>query len=422
MADLVPAPRRVRTRSAGPVAAALTAGALCSSCLFPPEAPPPEPGFTVVNDERTGTFHLPVWYGGHPTDDGGWLVAEKSGTVYLVTPGTQGTNGDTAGNPVRTVFADIPAFHEGLDGFLTLAFHPDFPANRKYYVAYNAAAGRLVVEERRADSSLRADAGVSREILAVENEVLGHNGGDLRFGPDGYLYIALGDGSTIAEFLTDSQDLRSPHGKLLRLDVDREEDGKPYGIPADNPFANHPDSAVLPEIWAYGLRSPWRMSFAPDGRLFLVDVGHGRQDEVNLIVKGGNYGWRTLEGRECFNDDDPLSPLDDCDRSGTIPPIHVIEHPTPFGVCLVGGAVYRGDPSSRYHGAYLFGDYKNRTIHALFEEEDGSWRAETLGEAPDFLSSFGEDADGTLYLVGHHAGRIHRMNPGGSGLAGASGP
>ncbi len=378
---------------------------LHTSCLLPQELPEESESslaFTPINDERTGRFTFPVALVEHPAHDGHFFVVEQGGDILLLSPGTQGFDVST--------FAHIPVVMLELDGLLSLAFHPDFAENRKYYVVYNPAFGELVVEERFADASLAADDGHSREILRVTHRWHGHNGGDLVFGPDGYLYIALGDGSIVTDYITDSQDLRTLHGKLLRIDVDNPTGGGQYGIPADNPFVNHEDVLVRGEIWAYGLRSPWRMSFGPDGRLFLVDVGGGLQDEVNEIVKGGNYGWRVMEGTLCFNDSNLVSPLDSCDHEGMIDPIAIIEHPFPYSVCLVGGGVFRGDPASPLYGSYLFGDYKSRNIYALTETPGADeWNLGVIGHAPASMSSFAQDRRGNVYLLGYYDGIIYRI-------------
>lgn len=367
--------------------------------------PPPVPAelkFTAINEPQSERFTNPVWFEAHPTEHESFLVAEQGGKVFLMSPEDEGDGYSLS------LFAEIPASKQGYDGLLTVALHPDFTENRKYYVCYNPRLGELVLEERRADASLQMDAGVSRTLLRVQNHDYGHNGGDMLFGPDGYLYLALGDGSTIAEFAHDSQDLRAFQGKLLRLDVDHKDEGLEYAIPPDNPFVDHSDPQVRREIWAYGFRSPWRMSWTPGGKLILTDVGHGNQDEVNLIEKGGNYGWRRMEGNLCFDETAPLLPLEACDTTGLIPPVAVVEHAQPFSTCLIGGVVFRGDAASPLYGTYIFGDERTFKFRSL-QQASGEWDLQVIGEAHDHISSLGTDSKGNIYALQYWQGRIFKL-------------
>jgi hypothetical protein len=238
-------------------------------------------------DTSTIRFKEPIWFGEYPGVEGSFMVAELTGNLHILEPEGAGFRSSLFSN-IRVA----PIF--GNDGLLGLAFHPDFKKNHKYYVYYNSADGRDL-EERTASASFREDAGLRREILHVDGKNAAHNGGDMHFGPDGLLYLSIGDGGNPNVYNNRAQDLRILQGKMLRIDVDRKDPGLEYGIPLDNPFADRIDSTRR-EIYAYGLRQPWRWTFdAADGRLIAADVGDWVQEEVDLIRKGGNYGWSRME-------------------------------------------------------------------------------------------------------------------------------
>ncbi len=236
-----------------------------------------------------------------------------------------------------------------------------------------------------------------------------HNGGDLHFGADGYLYLGLGDAGNPYVYNANSQDLHRFHGKMLRIDVDRKQDTLEYAIPADNPFFGSPDSLVRQEIYAYGFRQPWRWSFDPlDGSLILADVGDWVQEEVDIVQKGRNYGWSIAEGNTCFNRTDEFTPLALCDTTGLAPPIAVLDHvpissqPT---ASITGGYVFRRNPASRFYGTYFFGDWVTRKLYALSQGVISE-----VGTAPDQMSAFGTDSAGNIYLVGYNNGVIYRLD------------
>ena len=347
-------------------------------------------------------FNKPVWFGEYPGEEGAFMVAQQDGNLFLLEPLTGGFK--------KTAFGQVPAEAGSYDGLLGLAFHPGFKDNHKYYVYYNTRPRHGLLQERMADPSFKGDSNYSRDLLWRDTGGVdqGHSGGDIHFGKDGYLYLAFGDGSNPGEYVTNSQDLRVLYGKMIRIDVNRTEGDHAYGIPADNPFYNSADPLIRKEIYAYGFRNPWRWSFDPVGdQMLLGDVGNEEQEEVDLIVKGGNYGWRTLEGTNCFNDTDEASPLNSCNTAGMISPLVAIPH-SKAGACIIGGYVYRGNPASPLNGTYVFGDYMTRGIYSV--NPQGGSGVSLIGTSPTWMSSFGTDSKGNIYLVGYYTGTIYRLN------------
>ncbi len=235
-----------------------------------------------------------------------------------------------------------------------------------------------------------------RVILQFDQPFENHNGGHLAFGPDGYLYVGTGDGGSGGDPQGNGQNLGSLLGKILRIDVE----GSPYSVPQDNPQL----AGSRPEIWAYGLRNPWRFSFdRVTGRLFAADVGQNSLEEVNIIQRGGNYGWNRTEGSQCY----PPGTAS-CDTTGLILPI--AEYGRDEGSSVTGGYIYRGDNhSSPFWGTYIFGDFGTGTIWYLAEDQPGRWvRREFLRGAGN-ISSFGEDEAGELYVVDHGGGSVSQI-------------
>ncbi|MEP0845683.1 MAG: PQQ-dependent sugar dehydrogenase [Phycisphaerae bacterium] len=327
-------------------------------------------------------------------------------------------------------FGDGVVFDER--GLLGLAFHPNFNRNGLFYVFYSIplAAGdpenfncRNRVAEMRvsADDANRADLDSERVLLEILKPQFNHNGGQLAFGPDGMLYIGVGDGGNANDDgdghtagIGNGQDKSTLLGKILRIDVD----GDPYDIPADNPFVD--DSDARPEIYALGLRNPWRFSFDSQGRLFVADVGQDLFEEVDIVTAGGNYGWRIREGDNCFDVNNPGTPPASCattaaDGAELISPILSYPHSAdqqPFGISVTGGFVYRGRDIPCLIGEYVFGDWSTNfaapdgTLFAASENAGGDWTLRELkvsgasdGRLGRFILSFGQDADGELYVL-----------------------
>jgi glucose/arabinose dehydrogenase len=294
----------------------------------------------------------------------------------------------------------------GERGLLGLAFHPDYPGNGRLFVYFTDRDGDSVVAELRVGADPdRVDTASLTPLLEQPQPFSNHNGGQLAFGPDGYLYIALGDGGGGGDPQGAGQDLGTLLGKILRIDVDGD---APYSVPADNPFVDV--AGALPEIWAYGLRNPWRFSFdRGSGDLFIADVGQNRFEEVNRqpanSAGGVNYGWSVLEAESCF------SPATGCDATGTTPPIVTYSHSSGWGRSITGGYVYRGAALPELIGSYLFGDYGSRRLFAASPDGAGGWQASPLLAAGFSISTFGEDEGGELYLADHQGGTLYRLAP-----------
>jgi glucose/arabinose dehydrogenase len=287
----------------------------------------------------------------------------------------------------------------GERGLLGLAFHPDFRRNGRLYVNYTRRPdGATVVAEYRRGSSPDQALRDERILMVVPQPYPNHNGGMVAFGPDGYLYVGLGDGGSAGDPGNRAQDPDELLGKILRIDVDR---GDPYGVPPDNPYARE---GGRPEIYALGLRNPWRFSFdSLTGDLWVADVGQHKWEEIDLVTKGGNYGWRMMEGTHCF------SPVIFCRTSGLLLPL--LEYPHEKGRCsIIGGYVYRGRAIATLTGQYLYGDYCSGEIFSLpsIRETRASREPQVVLKTSFRISSFGEDATGELYMV-DHGGGIYRI-------------
>ena len=323
----------------------------------------------------------------HAGDGSGRLfVVEQPGRILVV------DGGELLQEPFLDIRDAVAA--GGERGLLGLAFHPAFADNRRFFVHYTRAEdGASVVAEFRTSRDPNRSRRVGRALLTVEQPFANHNGGMIAFGPDSFLYIALGDGGSRGDPGNRAQDPDALLGKILRIDVDGR---RPYAIPEDNPFA---ESGGRPEIYALGLRNPWRFSFdRKTGRLFAGDVGQGRIEEIDVIWRGGNYGWRILEGSHCFE------PPEDCERRGLQLPRTEYGHGR--GRCSVtGGYFYRGREVPALEGTYVFGDYCSGEVFGL---RKGA-RSVVL-DTDLLISSFGEDEAGELYVVDHQ-GAIYRIQP-----------
>ena len=279
------------------------------------------------------------------------------------------------------------------EGLLGLALDP---ADSRYvYVYYSAANPRRSVVSRFSGNSAADNRDSELVILEVEQPYANHNGGQIAFGPDGYLYIGLGDGGSAGDPQRNGQDTSTLLGTILRIDVSEATAGRPYAIPPDNPFA---DGGGRPEIWAYGLRNPWRFSFDREtGELWAGDVGQNRWEEIDIIERGGNYGWNTLEGHHCF------SPREECQQEGMIAPVW--EYPLEDGACSVtGGYVYRGAAIPWLNGAYVYGDFCTGEIFGLRYANGQVVEHKQLADTGLRIASFGQDNDGELYALSQGEG------------------
>lgn len=318
------------------------------------------------------------------------FVVEQTGLIRIVRDGRV--------QPVPFLDIRRRVIAGGEMGLLSVAFHPKYATNGRLFVNYTSQEGRLktVIAEYRASPSNPDTADpAGRILLEIGQPFSNHNGGLNLFGPDGMLYIGMGDGGSAGDPLNSGQRLDTLLGKLLRIDVDGE---APYRAPGDNPFVGR--GGARPEIWAYGLRNPWRFSFdRVTGRLFLADVGQNALEEINLIERGGNYGWNVMEGTRCFR------PSEGCNTAGLLPPI--AEYGRSDGCSITGGYVYRGTRIRDLAGRYLFGDYCSGRLWAL-TESGPRWTMSLLLETGLRISSFGEDQNGELYVVDHRGG-IYRL-------------
>ncbi len=307
------------------------------------------------------------------------------------------------GAATPTMFLDIAfrAVAGGEQGLLGLAFHPQFETNRRFFVNYTRRSdGATVIAEYRASASNPNVADTNETvILTIPQPFANHNGGMIEFGPDGFLYIAMGDGGSASDPGNRAQNINELLGKILRIDVDRSEGGLAYAVPPTNPFAGA--TAGRDEIYAIGLRNPFRFSFdRGTGQLWAADVGQGDREEIDVITRGGNYGWRVLEGTHCTGSDPAL-----CNTLNSIPPIAEYGHTN--GRCsITGGYVYRGAELSLPLGSYVFGDFCTGEILLLREGVQT-----LLLDTQMSISSFGEDEAGEVYVV-NLSGSVHRiLNP-----------
>lgn len=289
------------------------------------------------------------------------------------------------------------------EGLLGLAFDPSFRDNGYFYVNYTATNPDRSVISRFSVSSedpSLADPDSERVILEVGQPYANHNGGHLVFGPDGYLYIGLGDGGSGGDPHRNGQNTGVLLGKILRIDVSTLDAMGRYTIPPDNPFVGR-GPGFREEVWAYGLRNPWRFNFDPQtGLLWAADVGQNRLEEVDIIVPGGNYGWNIMEGTDCF------SPRSGCNTQGLVLPVAEYDHGD--GCSITGGYVYRGSRLPQVYGAYIYADYCSGKIWAL--RYDGARITEQMelldSQLP--ISAFGLDQSGELYILSHDGG-IYRL-------------
>lgn len=285
-------------------------------------------------------------------------------------------------------------------GLLGLAFHPDFAGNGQFFINYTDASGDTVVARYQvsADNPNVADPNSGEYIIRINQPYPNHNGGNIAFGPDGYLYIGMGDGGSGGDPEGNGQNPKALLGKMLRLDVDN---GSPYVIPAGNPFANN--SSFAPEIWALGLRNPWRFSFDREtGDLYIGDVGQNAWEEVDFqpadSTGGENYGWNILESTHKY--------------SGAAVPYGLInpffEYNHSIHCSVTGGYVYRGRDLPELQGVYLFGDYCSGIIWASTRDAQGNWITDEFMDSGMNISSFGEDDFGELYVV-DHSGSVSKL-------------
>ncbi|OMP29803.1 PQQ-dependent sugar dehydrogenase [Mangrovimonas sp. DI 80] len=332
------------------------------------------------------------------------FVAEQAGTIQIIS---------SEGTLNTAPFLDITSIvYDGASeqGLLGLAFHPNYETNGYFYVNYiNNSQNTVISRFERTDTNT-ANPNSELILLTITQPYNNHNGGDLAFGPDGYLYIGTGDGGSSGDPQNRAQNLTSLLGKLLRIDVDNPSVGNNYGIPSDNPFVSNPNA--LDEIWAYGLRNPWKFSFDRDTNdLWIADVGQNLYEEINMVTpstsaNGLNYGWRCYEGNTAYNSTN-------CPDDSTLTfPVDVYSHSGnggPTKCSITGGYRYRGSEQAGFNGLYFFADFCSNEIGTL-QANGSDW---TMTFTPPYLnnewSCFGEDVSGELYIAGLTSGTIYKI-------------
>jgi glucose/arabinose dehydrogenase len=346
-------------------------------------------GADYVLREVAGGFTRPLLLT-HAGDGSGRLfVVEQNGLIKII------QNGSVLAAPFLDV-SSLISRSGNEQGLLGLAFHPDYAQNGWFFINYTDTAGDTVVARYSVSSDPNvADPASAVTVLAVDQPYSNHNGGHLVFGPDGHLYIGLGDGGSGGDPQNRAQNPQTLLGKMLRINVDQ----LPYTIPPDNPFV---DGGALPEIWALGLRNPWRYSFdRATGDLYIADVGQNAWEEVNFqpasSMGGENYGWNVYEGNESF-------------RGGALPGaiMPVAVYGRDKGCSVSGGYVYRGPLAPGLEGVYLYGDFCSGIIWTMQRDGSGNWVSNQFMDTSHRISSFGEDEQGNVYVV-DHAGRVLRL-------------
>ncbi|MEO8082774.1 MAG: PQQ-dependent sugar dehydrogenase [Ardenticatenales bacterium] len=399
-------------QTAAPLALALTVIALSAAAIARTDsASPARAQGDVPADPRTIKIafdnvvvgvDIPVDIANAGDGSGRLFVVEKPGRIRVV----------KGGQLLDKPFLDLTDRVESAAnerGLLGLVFHPKYASNGQFFAYYTAKAvmgrklGSLIIARYQVtDDADIADRGSESVILNIDHGPVdrwNHDGGNLAFGPDGYLYIGTGDGGSGGDPDKNGQNVQALLAKMLRIDVDN---GSPYGIPPDNPFVDAPRHA--PEIWAYGLRNPWRFAFdSATGDLYIADVGQNLYEEVDFQPadsKGGeNYGWNVMEGNHCYN-------ADTCDRRDKVLPVAEYDHNT--GLSITGGEVYRGATYPGLNGTYFYADYSRGRIWALSRGADGRWRNAEIMTGKNGITSFGLDEDGEIY-VALETGRIQRL-------------
>jgi glucose/arabinose dehydrogenase len=357
-----------------------------------PAAPPDGTNYGL--ERVTGSFNRPI-YVTHAGDASGRIfIADQGGRIWVM------VDGSLLADPFLDI-RQIVNRGSNEQGLLGLAFHPDYESNGRFFIHYSdLPRGNTVIAEYAvsAENPNRANPEPQQIILQQEQPYPNHNGGEIAFGPDGFLYIGLGDGGSAGDPENRAQNPSTLLGKILRIDVDA---GAPYAVPLDNPFVDN--SAFAPEIWAWGLRNPWRFSFDREtGDLYIADVGQNQWEEVNFqpasSTGGENYGWRPYEASQVYSGE----PLADA-----VAPFAEYSHA--LGCSITGGYVYRGEALPELNGIYLFADYCSGNVWASYRDASSVWQTNLFLQTGRTISSFGEDETGELYITDHGSGDILRL-------------
>ena len=330
------------------------------------------------------------------------FVVEQRGRIYVF------ENGPTVTSRKEFLNLSDRVSQTGSEtGLLGLAFHPNYRNNGYFYVNYTSTLGgqlrsiiaRYQVSPTNPDSALKNS---EQGLIIVDQPFQNHNGGNLLFGLDGYLYASFGDGGSAGDPQNNAQNRSTLLGKILRINVDSAASGLNYSIPPTNPFYGNV-RGFREEIYAYGLRNPWKMSFEPlTGKLWAADVGQDTWEEIDIIESGGNYGWRIMEGNSCYN------PPSGCDTTGLTKPIWTYNHSN-GDASITGGYVYRGSRIAPLVGKYVYGDYMSGRIWALTYDGVHPATNQLLIDSPYLISSFGEDVQHDIYVLSYQGGRVYRL-------------
>ena len=382
-------------------AAALLAGATVRAQDAVQTPPFDAAAFALDLEAVADGFERPVHVADPGDGSGRLFVVEQQGRVRIV------RDGEALPEPFLDI-VDLVNSDGNEQGLLSIAFHPDYAANGTFFVGYTATAtgdsvGDNTVARYRvaADDPDRADPVSGEVLLAVSDRYANHNGGLVLFGPDGRLYVGFGDGGSQGDPHGNGQNTEALLGKILRLDVDNADGDRPYAIPTDNPLA---DGGGAPEVWAFGLRNPWRFSFdRATGDLYIADVGGGQFEEVDVEPAGGaggaNYGWNIMEGPACREDDE-------CDGAGLVLPVAAYDHSQ--GNAITGGYVYRGEAIPTLQGVYLYADFGSGLLWGLGRDAAGEWATAEPIDTGLNISSFGEDEAGEVYATAFD-GTLYRV-------------
>ncbi|MEW5756514.1 MAG: PQQ-dependent sugar dehydrogenase [Pseudomonadota bacterium] len=364
---------------------------LLAGCLNG-SSPPPNARIMLEDVFAPLRFSAPVAMLQAPGDSDWFYVLEQAGTVQRF------HRASPAGTRAQVIDIRARVDFDGEKGLLGMAFHPDYQTNHRVFLSYTGPCPEGLCSFI-TEAAFIPDAQTKIPVLGAQKILLqlkqphpNHNGGQIAFGPDGKLYIGLGDGGSSGDPDKNGQNPNTLLGKLLRIDVDS---GQPYAIPADNPFVSNANAR--PEIYAYGLRNPWRWSFdRQTGELWLADVGQNQWEEVNLITAGGNYGWNPREGSHCYVETA-------CNNPGFIDPVTEYSHDE--GQSITGGYVYRGAALPQLEGTYIFGDFVSGTVWGYANNA----RSVLLNGTGVYISSFAEDASGELYVLDYTSGRVLKI-------------
>lgn len=365
------------TQPPNPPSTATEPAGTATTTPAPTQSSPVVPQPVATTDALGGrVFDRPIELA--PYEDDRVYVADQDGVVFTLD--LDGGNEDILLDIRPQVSRD-----GNEEGLLSVALDPAFASNRHLWAYYSAANPRRSVLSRFTVGQFEADPATELIVLEVVQPFSNHNGGAIRFGPDGMLYLGLGDGGSGGDPLGSGQDRSTLLGSIIRIDVREASEAFPYAIPDDNPFVGA--RGVAPEIWAYGVRNPWRMTW--DGNsLWVADVGQNDIEEISIATRGDNLGWNRLEGNRCFQSG--------CDSDGTVLPVAVYDHSG--GRCSIsGGGVYRGQQVPEVAGNYLYGDFCSGELWAL--PSDGSAEPTIVATDLGNIASFGVDAAGEIYVL-----------------------